>query len=85
MLISLWGPYLATGAFYNAFNHKAYSFDEKKEYRTITVSRGDTLWDLAKTCRSENEDLRYTIYRIRKINNLKTSSIFTGQVLKIPY
>lgn len=59
------------------------------EYKTISVSSGDTLWGVAAYNQSsndyyENKDIRYIINDIMKINNLENSSLTVGQELLIP-
>jgi nucleoid-associated protein YgaU len=51
-----------------------------EQQRTYTVQRGDTLWGIAK--KALGKGARYT--EIVKLNGLKTSTIYAGQVLKIP-
>lgn len=48
--------------------------------RTYTVETGDTLWGIAK--RKLGSGSRYT--EVVKLNGLKTSTIYKGQVLKLP-
>lgn len=60
----------------------AHGFKER-EYRTIIVKKGDTLWDIASEY-SKGYDIRKYIYEIKKANNLPDSSIYMGQELKIP-
>lgn len=45
-------------------------------YKTITVKAGDTLWKLS-------QEYNTTIASIQRINNLKTTTIYIGQTLKI--
>ena len=47
------------------------------------VTKGQTLWHIAKQFKKENEDIRQTIYNIEKLNNLDTATIYEGQTLKI--
>lgn len=54
--------------------------EEAPAERTYTVQRGDTLWGIAK--KALGKGARYT--EIVKLNGLKTSTIYAGQVLKIP-
>ena len=59
------------------------------EYKTIYISEGDTLWNIAKTNQISNEyykdkDVRYIINDLMKINNLSNSNININQELKIP-
>lgn len=56
--------------------------DSLPEYTTIIVSKGDTLWKIAKQMSNPNDDIRDKIEEIKKINNI-TSDIKIGQELKI--
>ena len=62
---------------------------KETEYKTISVSSGDTLWEIASYNQSsndyyENKDIRYIINDIMKINNLENSSLTVDQELLIP-
>lgn len=48
--------------------------------RTYTVTKGDTLWGIAK--KQLGRAHRYT--EIVRLNGLKTSIIYAGQVLRLP-
>lgn len=50
------------------------------EQRTYTVVKGDTLWGIAK--KQLGLGARYT--EIVKLNELKTTTIYSGQILKLP-
>lgn len=52
----------------------------KPAYITYTVKEDDTLWDIAKD--KLGAGTRYT--EIKKLNNLKSDTIYEGQKLKIP-
>ena len=59
------------------------------EYKTIYVSEGDTLWNIAKSNQVNNEyykdkDIRFIINDLIKINNLDSSNININQELMIP-
>ena len=59
------------------------------EYKTIFVSEGDTLWNIAKSNQVNNEyykdkDVRFIINDLIKINNLDSSNINVNQELLIP-
>ena len=61
----------------------------KIDYKTIYVTQGDTLWDIASQEQKTNsyykdKDVRDIIYDIKNINNLKVSNLEIGQELKIP-
>ena len=59
------------------------------EYKTIYVSEGDTLWNIAKENQTNNQyyknkDVRYIINDLMKVNNLDNSSIIINQKIIIP-
>ncbi|HEY8421176.1 MAG TPA: LysM peptidoglycan-binding domain-containing protein [Thermoclostridium sp.] len=55
----------------------------KREYKTITVRQGDTLWDIAGKYRGKT-DIRQYIYQIKKVNNLDDAIIYVGQKINLP-
>lgn len=62
---------------------------DQMDYDTITIIQGDTLWNIADEQQMnnpyfENKDIREIIYQIKKVNQLKTSSLQIGQKLQIP-
>ena len=64
-----------------------FSHSEVK-YKTIYVSRGDTLWSIAKKEKLNNEtyanmDIREIINKIKKLNKLKDGNVIVGQELII--
>lgn len=48
-----------------------------------TVSKGETLWDIAKEFKQDGQDIREYIYEVKKINNMTSSMIYEGQVITI--
>ena len=52
----------------------------EKQYKTIYVDSGDTLWSIAKDYYDET-DVRNRVSEIKEINNLANSSIREGQEL----
>jgi len=65
-----------------SFSHKEVS------YKTIYVSSGDTLWDIAKEEKNNNtyyegKDLREIVNNIKKINELSSSNLSVGQKLLV--
>ena len=57
-------------------------------YKTIYVSNGETLWDIAKTEQQNNnyyngKDIREIVDSIKNINNLENSNLYEGQELLI--
>lgn len=64
------------------------SFKEK-EYISIYVDYGDTLWKIAEKQQKINDyyrkkDIRDIVYDIKKENNLTSIDIYVAQELKIP-
>ena len=57
------------------------------ETKSVTVEANDTLWKIAKeVCNNSSEELNVQniVIEIKNINNLKSSNIYSGQVLEIP-
>ena len=60
-----------------------------KEYKTIYVKSGDTLWGIASDLQENNnyyeeKDIRYIIEDLKEINSLKSSTVYANQELQIP-
>lgn len=60
-----------------------------KEYKTIYVKAGDTLWSIALDLQENNnyyegKDIRYIISDLKEINSLRNSSVYIEQELIIP-
>ncbi len=53
-------------------------------YLNWNVSKGDTLWKIAKCSLPEGRDIRDYICEIRQWNGLSSSNIVEGQTLEIP-
>lgn len=60
-----------------------YSYDYP-DVKSVVVSEGESLWDIAKRYKAENEDTRTYICKVKELNLLDTSQIFEGQELKVP-
>lgn len=59
----------------------------KNELKTkeIIVEQNETLWSIAKDISKVNSsNIQETIYKIKKMNSLESSSIYEGQILNIP-
>lgn len=68
--------------------NKVFSHQEVN-YKTVSVSNGDTLWSIAKLEKEENSfyegrDVRDIVQEIKKINNLGTANLKVNQTLEIP-
>ena len=69
---------------------KAQNYDEAvyyKYYKSITVSRGDSLWTYAAEYADEDQYDSYQNYidEVLQINGLSSESITAGQHLVVPY
>ena len=76
------------GTFFLLGNTKTLSHTELT-YKKEVVCLGETLWEISSREIKNNEyylgkDIRYVIDDIKKINNLETSSLYSGQELLIP-
>lgn len=66
------------------------SYSSKQvEYKTICISKGDTLWSIAKSNQKSNDyykgkDIRFIIDDIMEINKLDNSSLKINQELIVP-
>lgn len=64
------------------FATSVYGYKEPA-YMTVTVREGDTLWDIARQC-TTTQDIRKTLFTIKKINHLASSDIYVGTELLVP-
>lgn len=60
-----------------------------KEYKTINIKSGDTLWSIALDLQENdkyynNKNIKYIIEDLKQINNLTTSTLYANQELQIP-
>ena len=53
-------------------------------YLSLSVSKGDTLWSIARDSLPKGRDIRDYIIEIREWNKLETAYIIEGQILEIP-
>ncbi len=58
--------------------------ESAEKFQVVQVMDGDTLWTLAEKYTPKDQDVRRTIYEIRKANGMETSDLSAGQILKIP-
>jgi len=54
-----------------------------ESYKTIYISKGETLWSIAEEYKIPNQDIRDYIDQIKQLNNMKTATIYEGQALTI--
>ncbi|WP_273062398.1 LysM peptidoglycan-binding domain-containing protein [Colibacter massiliensis] len=56
-----------------------------KEYVTVQVHQGDTLWQIASEATADGDDVRNTVVDIVNVNNLgHNEDIYPGQILNVP-
>lgn len=58
--------------------------DDGVDFVTVTVSSGDTLWELCEPYKPERMDLRDFIAKVKYKNKLKSSELTLGQQITIP-
>lgn len=64
-----------------------FSFN-KENYKTIYVTNGETLWEIARNEQQTNDyykekDIREIVYSIKTINNLSDCNLHEGQELRV--
>ncbi len=73
--------------FFIIISKSSFSYIEK-EYKTMYIKSGDTLWSIAARLQNNNyykgRDIRLIIDDIKEINNLNNSNLSVNQELKIP-
>lgn len=62
---------------------KAYSKDTV-DYTLHTVDNRETIWSIAEQYCKKGQDVRKTVYEIKKTNGIQGNIISAGQTLKIP-
>lgn len=60
------------------------SANKIETYINYQVQHGDTLWHIAQQHNEDYADIRELIYRIQTANQMSSSSIYPGQIIKIP-
>jgi len=54
------------------------------QFVLATVRQGDTLWDIAVRMARDDADIRRVIFDVRKVNNLSSTRVMPGDVLRVP-
>jgi hypothetical protein len=54
------------------------------QFVMTTVRQGDTLWDIAVRMSKDDADIRRVIFDVRKVNNLVSTRVMPGDVLRVP-
>ncbi|WP_425447512.1 LysM peptidoglycan-binding domain-containing protein [Dethiothermospora halolimnae] len=61
-----------------------YSRSYNKHHKVV-VRRGDTLWNIARDNNHNNEDIRRVLHNIIEYNDIKETTVFPGDIIKVPY
>lgn len=65
-----------------ATNVASYVPEENREYKTVVISSGDTLWTIASEF--TDGDIRDKVKDIKKFNGLKSDVLEIGSRVKVP-
>lgn len=79
VLILLWAAIIGVTNF-----HGNVASGKNRVPVTVVVETGDTLWGLARQHAPRGVDTRDYVYHIAQANNLKSSTVYPGQILELP-
>lgn len=54
------------------------------EVYTLLISPGDTLWEIARSCNTEDRDIRNVVDEIMRLNNMRGTDLKVGDTLTLP-
>lgn len=55
-----------------------------EKYEQVHISRGDTLWEIAKKYKPKNKSINKYVSYIKEFNHMKSNDIYAGDTLIIP-
>lgn len=58
--------------------------ENTEKYTVVVVDAGDTLWQLCEENKPDNVDLRNYMYKVKYVNNMKSSALNIGQEIIFP-
>ncbi|EHM40352.1 LysM peptidoglycan-binding domain-containing protein [Anaeroglobus geminatus] len=68
-----------------SFTQLGWTGPSHKEYISVQVHRGDTLWQIASRVTAADADVRNTVFDIVEVNRLgHNQDIYPGQILQVP-
>ena len=70
--------------FLSAMGSNSVYGDGEVEYIYVTVKAGDSLWEIAASHTSNHRDVRETIIKIKRMNDLSSDILYVGDILKVP-
>jgi LysM repeat protein len=85
VLVLVVGIMLVFVALNSVFTYTVNAFAQTREtYQEVVIQKNDTLWCIAEKITPPGQDIRNTIYQLRKINKLNSAVIQPGQRILIP-
>ena len=63
---------------------KAHSSIYQTKFKEYHIVNGDNLWNISARNIPEGYDIRKMIYEIKELNQMDTSYIYPGEIIKIP-
>ncbi len=80
-----WGSIILLLALVVSLQLNSVTASTTRDFITITVHGGDTLWSIAQEYAVDsNQDIRETIDDILDLNDMSSANLIIGQSLKIP-
>jgi len=64
--------------------HRGAPAESEGQFLLAPVSLGDTIWDIAVRMARDDADIRRVVFEIRQVNDLTTTTVMPGDILKIP-
>jgi len=85
VLVFIAGIMLVFVALNSVFTYTVNAFTQTREtYQEVVIQENDTLWCIAEKITPPGQDIRNTIYQIRKINKMNSAVLQPGQRILIP-
>lgn len=76
---------LALGLFFGAGSVASQRAGTPESTTIIQVEPGQTLWSIASELTPGGDDVRETMFRIKRLNALDSSALDAGQRLRVPF
>lgn len=75
---------LAVGVFWGAGSVATQERGSSPATEVVMVAPGETLWDIASRLTPAGDDVRDTMYDIKRLNALSSSALDAGQRIRVP-
>ncbi len=76
---------LAVGFFFGAGSVASQRAGTPEATTIVQVESGQTLWSIASELTPEGDDVRETMFHIKRLNALDSSALAAGQRLRVPF